>query len=59
MIWKRELPGDLRSSNCPKFLRAQEAVEALNGQRMEGNNLRVSEARPLPFRSEGRQAGDR
>jgi len=41
----------------PEVLRAQEAVEALNGQKMEGNNLRVSEARPLPFRSEGRQAG--
>src|SRR5437016_9994976 len=38
----------------PEVLRAQEAVEALNGQKMEGNNLRVSEARPLPFRSEGR-----
>jgi len=41
----------------PEVLRAHEAVEALNGQKMEGNNLRVSEARPLPFRSEGRQAG--
>ena len=41
----------------PEVLNAQEAVDALNGQTMEGNSLRVSEARPIPFRSEGRQAG--
>jgi len=41
----------------PEVLQAQEAVEALNGQKMEGNNLRVSEARPVPFKSEGRQVG--
>ena len=41
----------------PEVLQAQEAVEALNGQKMEGKNLRVSEARPLPFKSENRQAG--
>jgi RNA recognition motif-containing protein len=41
----------------PEVLKAEEAVSALNGQKMEGHNLRVSEARPLPFRSEGRQTG--
>ena len=41
----------------PEVLKAEEAVSALNGQKMEGHNLRVSEARPLPFRNEGRQAG--
>src|SRR5438270_17024 len=41
----------------PEVLNAQEAVDALNGQTMEGNNLRVSEARPIPFKSESRQAG--
>ncbi len=41
----------------PEVLRAQEAVDALKGQKMEGNNLRVSEARPVPFTSEGRQIG--
>jgi cold-inducible RNA-binding protein len=40
----------------PEVLNAQEAVDALNGQTMEGNNLRVSEARPLPFKSDGHQA---
>jgi|SRR6516225_4876605 RNA recognition motif-containing protein len=41
----------------PEVLNAQEAVDALNGQTMEANNLRVSEARPIPFKSETRQAG--
>ena len=41
----------------PEVLNAQEAVDALNGQTMEGNSLRVSEARPIPFKSEGRQTG--
>jgi len=40
----------------PEVLDAEEAVSALNGERMEGHNLRVSEARPLPFKSESRQA---
>ncbi len=45
-------------AELPEVLNAQEAVSALHGQKMEGNDLRVSEARPLPFRSsEGRQAG--
>src|SRR5438067_10891411 len=44
----------------PEVLHAQEAVEALNGQTMEGQSLRVSEARPLPFKTaEGRQPGTR
>jgi RNA recognition motif-containing protein len=41
----------------PEVVNAQEAVGALNGQKMEGHDLRVSEARPLPFRPEGRQVG--
>src|SRR2546421_717949 len=41
----------------PEVLNAKEAVAALNGQKMEGQDLRVSEARPLPFRTEGRQVG--
>lgn len=41
----------------PEVLSAQEAVDALNGQTLEGNSVRVSEARPIPFRSEGRQTG--
>ena len=36
---------------------AQEAVDALNGQKMEGHNLRVSEARPIPIKGESRQTG--
>jgi RNA recognition motif-containing protein len=44
-------------AELPEVINAQEAVDALNGQRMEGHDLRVSEARPLPFRTEGRQAG--
>ena len=44
----------------PEVLHAQEAVEALNGQTMEGQTLRISEARPLPFKKpEGRQPGMR
>jgi RNA recognition motif-containing protein len=39
----------------PEVLKAEEAVGALNGEKLEGHNLRVSEARPLPFRNEGRQ----
>ena len=42
----------------PEVLHAQEAVDALHGQTMEGQNLRISEARPLPFRTaESRQTG--
>jgi RNA recognition motif-containing protein len=36
---------------------AKEAVDSLNGQRMEGHNLRVSEARPVQLKTEGRQTG--
>src|SRR5262249_30349228 len=43
----------------PEVLRAQEAVDSLNGQKMEGHILRISEARPLPDKGEGRQAGAR
>jgi RNA recognition motif-containing protein len=41
----------------PEVTHAKEAVDALNGQKMEGHDLRVSEARPLPLKGEGRQAG--
>ena len=41
----------------PEVSRAREAVEALNGQRYEGHNLRVSEARPVNLNTEGRQVG--
>src|SRR5437867_5608109 len=41
----------------PEVLRAQEAVDTLNGQKMEGHILRISEARPLPTTGEIRQAG--
>ena len=38
----------------PEVLRAQEAVDALNGQKMEGHILRISEARPLTEKTDGR-----
>src|ERR1043166_401949 len=42
----------------PEVLNAEEAVGALNGEHMEGHNLRVSEARPLPFKTtENRHTG--
>jgi RNA recognition motif-containing protein len=44
-------------AELPEVLDAQEAVSVLNGQEMEGHNLRVSEARPLPFRTDGHQPG--
>ena len=43
-------------AELPEIVNAQEAVNVLNGQRLEGNDLRISEARPLPFKTEGRQA---
>jgi RNA recognition motif-containing protein len=43
-------------AELPEVL-AQEAVDSLNGQKMEGHNLRVSEARPLPLKGEKRQSG--
>jgi RNA recognition motif-containing protein len=46
-------------AELPEILSAQEAVTALNGQKMEGHDLRVSEARPLPFRNEGQVGGTR
>ena len=39
----------------PEVLDPQEAVNALNGQKMEGHNLRISAARPVPLKTEGRQ----
>ena len=44
-------------AELPEVVRAQEAVEKLNGERMEGQNLRVSEARPVNLNTEGRQIG--
>jgi RNA recognition motif-containing protein len=43
----------------PEVLHAREAIDALDGQQMEGQTLRISEARPLPFKTEGRQPGIR
>ena len=42
-------------AELPEVLNAEEAVTAMNGQILEGHNLRVSEARPLPFKTDGRQ----
>ena len=39
----------------PEVIDPQEAVNALNGQKMEGHNLRISAARPVPLKTEGRQ----
>jgi RNA recognition motif-containing protein len=41
----------------PEVVKAREAVETLNGMRMEGQNLKVSEARPVNLNTEGRQIG--
>jgi hypothetical protein len=41
----------------PEVVRAQEAVDALNGEKLEGHNVRVSEARPVSLKTEGRQIG--
>lgn len=44
-------------AELPEVVNAEEAVTALNGEKLEGHNLRVSEARPLQFKTEGRQVG--
>jgi RNA recognition motif-containing protein len=44
-------------AELPEVIDPQEAVSALDGQRMEGHNLRISEARPLQFKTEGHQLG--
>src|SRR5262245_28452805 len=44
-------------AELPEVIDAQEAVSALNGQKMEGHDLRISEARPLQFKNEGRPLG--
>src|ERR1051326_872344 len=41
----------------PEVVQAKEAVDALNGERLEGHNVRVSEARPVNFNTDGRQIG--
>jgi RNA recognition motif-containing protein len=44
-------------AELPEVTQAKEAVDSLNGQKMEGHDLRVSEARPLPTKGENRQVG--
>jgi len=44
-------------AELPEVLKAEEAVQMLDGQTMEGHNLRVSEARPLQFKTQNRQPG--
>jgi RNA recognition motif-containing protein len=44
-------------AELPEVTSAEEAVKALNGQKMDGHNLRVSEARPLPMKGENRHTG--
>jgi RNA recognition motif-containing protein len=46
-------------AELPEVLNAQEAVDVLNGQKMEGQTLRVSEARPVPLKGDGRQERER
>ena len=41
----------------PQVLRAQEAIDTLSDQKMEGHILRISEARPLPDKRDTRQTG--
>jgi len=41
----------------PEVIDPQEAVNALNGQKMEAHNLRISAARPVPLKTDGRQTG--
>src|SRR5215510_2848346 len=41
----------------PEVVSAKEAVDALNGQKFEGQNIRVSEARPVSMKTDGRQLG--
>ena len=50
-------PRGFAFAELPEVLDAQEAASVLDGQTMEGQTLRVSEARPLPFKKEGRQVG--
>jgi len=44
-------------AELPEVVRAKEAVDLLNGERLEGHNLRVSEARPVNLNADGRQIG--
>jgi RNA recognition motif-containing protein len=46
-------------AELPQIVSATEAVEALNGQSIEGHNLRVSEARPVLLKNDTRQTGER
>jgi RNA recognition motif-containing protein len=41
----------------PEVVRAKEAIDVLNGEKFEGQILRISEARPVPASPEGRQLG--
>jgi RNA recognition motif-containing protein len=42
-------------AELPQVRSASEAVNALNGQSMEGHDLHVSEARPVLMKNDGRQ----
>jgi|SRR5579884_1014476 len=44
-------------AELPEVVKAKEAVDSLNGERLEGHNVRVSEARPVNLNTEGRQIG--
>ena len=46
-------------AELPEVVRAKEAVDTLNGQRMDGHNLKVSEARPVNLNTEGTKAPPR
>ncbi len=41
----------------PEVIHAKEAIDALGGEKLEGQVLRISEARPVPVTGEGRQTG--
>jgi len=42
-------------AELPQVVHAKEAVDALNGQQMDDHALRVSEARPVSMKTEGKQ----
>jgi RNA recognition motif-containing protein len=44
-------------AELPEVVNVKEAVDTLNGQKLEGHNVRVSEARPVNLNTEGRQFG--
>jgi cold-inducible RNA-binding protein len=44
-------------AELPEVTRAKEAVDLLDGEQMESHSLRISEARPVNLKTEGRQLG--